>query len=220
MCGRFALIDTQKEVLQNRFNLDDSIISLKPNYNIAPSQFTPIITMDNPKHITMARFGFIPFWAKEDKIGYKMINARGETIMEKRTYKKAFEEHRCLIPANCFYEWKKEKDGKHPYLIQRKDKKLFTFAGITSKWEDPKSKKEIYSFSIITISPNILMKPIHDRMPVILPKDKEREWLSDESLANLQKLLKPYPKTDMNAIEISTLVNSPKNNSKEVIQPV
>jgi len=218
MCGRYGQTNTDKEKIKKRFRLKEINFDLVPRYNIAPGQDVPIILNETKQELTMARWGLIPFWAKEEKIGYKMINARAETITEKPSYRSAIKKKRCLILADGFYEWKKTNGTKQPYRIYMKDEELFAFAGIWDYWA--KDDKHIISCSIITTNPNKLLKPIHDRMPVILPKEKEEAWLSDISIDDAVALLKPHDDKSMCAIEISTLVNSPKNNTAEVLKAV
>jgi putative SOS response-associated peptidase YedK len=204
MCGRFAITATKKDLeerFSSKFELD-----WKPNFNAAPTQQLPIILNDDLHKITFAKWGLIPFWAKDEKIGYKMINARAETIQEKKTYKSAFEKRRCLVLASGFYEWKKTKEGKKPYYFQTKDS-LFAMAGI---WE---KKDDKVSFSIITTKANKLTLKIHDRMPVILEKKEENLWLAHSSPA----LLDSYPASKMTMRPVSTNVNSVKNNNKNLL---
>src|SRR5690606_22287147 len=160
------------------------------------------------------QFGLIPFWAKENK-GY-VINARAETIFEKTMFKKGVIERRCLIPASFFFEWKKTPELKIPYAISLKDSELFSFAGIYVENENEGNK--IPSFAIITTAHNSLMKPIYDRMPVILSKDEEDEWLDPDMVEpeRIEKFLDPYPTDKMKAWKISSLVNKPQNDFKEI----
>ncbi len=211
MCGRFS-ITPSKEKIEERFHATMNA-EWKPNYNVAPSQMVPIITNENPKEIVMARFGFIPSWAEDAKMGYKMINTRAETILDKPTFKTAVKTKRCLILADGFYEWKATDKHKQPYRIGIKKGELFAFAGIWNTW------KGITTFSIITCSANAAMKPIHERMPVILPQDKEQEWLTnahDEALT----LLQPCDAKRMKTFVVSDAVNSVAHNSKELLLPV
>ena len=217
MCGRFSLTTAEKQVLLNRFDLEEIPFELKPRYNIAPSQDIPIIQNTNPKILTQARWGLIPSWAKDESLSFKMINARAETVNEKPAYKKPFEQKRCLIPADSYYEWDKVKNTKTPYRIMLKNEEIFSFAGIWETWN--KDGKSITSCSIITTEPNELMKKIHIRMPVILSKDKEKDYLNNSPEKAL-KLLKPFNATKMKMYQISDLVNSPKNDSIEVIKEV
>ncbi|TVM03350.1 MAG: hypothetical protein CV087_05650 [Candidatus Brocadia sp. WS118] len=219
MCGRYALVIIQE--LAKRFGIEAVNLVLTGNYNISPSQSIPVILNESPKELTLVRWGLIPSWSKPDTINkYSMINTRSESIMEKPTFKRLFKRKRCLVVADSFYEWKKEGAKKHPYRILLKDEALFAFAGIWDSWKAPDGK-EVQSCSIITTEPNTLIKPIHDRMPVILPMNKEKEWLSadlDETVG--LSLLRPYDAKKMKVYEISTLVNSPANNIPSIIEPL
>ena len=222
MCGRSSLTKTEKE-LEERFNATFYSEDLErynpiPNFNVAPSHILPVILNSDPTHFNPVRWGFIPFWAKDIKIGYMMINARIETLLEKRTFKKAVENKRCIIPMDGFYEWKKEGSQKQPFRIQRKDAALFSFAGLWSKWNSPEGE-EITSFTIITRSPNDLMKEIHDRMPAILLEDQEEAWLSDDvQVQDLLDMLEPYPDDLMEAYPVSKEVNNVRNNHPGLIE--
>ncbi|MFC1615660.1 SOS response-associated peptidase [Patescibacteria group bacterium] len=217
MCGRF-LIKSSKKKLEKFFQASFVDDSFKPRYNAAPTQQLPVIINQDPKKIQLFHWGYIPFWAKDEKIGNRMINSRAETISEKPMFKKAFAEKRCLVITDGFYEWQKSKDGKIPYLIKMKDDQPFTFAGIWSSWKNPQSEV-INSFSIITTEANSLCKKIHDRMPVILKKENYRDWLDQKnSTTKLQKLLKAFDPQKMEAYEVSKDVNSPANNTADVIK--
>ena len=191
----------------------------RPNYNAAPTQNLPVILNSDPTTISLSRWGLIPSWAKEQKIGNRMINARAETLLQKPSFKTPFRKHRCLVLADSFYEWKKTSDGKIPHRIALKDNQPFAFAGIWEVWTNPDGQ-EIRSFSIITTEPNQLMKPLHHRMPVILKKENEGKWLQEIEISEAQAMLEPYPLEDLEAYPVSTLVNSPRNNSEEVLQPL
>jgi putative SOS response-associated peptidase YedK len=215
MCGRYNLYNFKN--IKDRFNIDKLDIELHENYNIAPSQLNPVVTRNSPNKIEMMKWGFIPFWAKDENIGFKMINARAETLNEKPAFKKSLEEYRCLVPANGFYEWKETKEGKIPYLIKMKDDSLFSFAGLFSTRTDTEGK-DIKSYTIITTSPNELMKNIHNRMPVILSKDDEDIWLDKNTeVDSALKILEPYDGDDLMAYKISSDVNSPRNNNKDLL---
>ncbi|MBU0979335.1 MAG: SOS response-associated peptidase [Nanoarchaeota archaeon] len=209
MCGRFSLFNIDS--VAYRFGLED-MPKLRPNYNIAPSQTTAVILNESPKAVSMLRWGLIPSWAKDEKMGYKMINARAESVVEKPSYKGPFRHKRCLVIADGFYEWKKVGSKKVPFRVTLKQD-LFAMAGIWDEWQD------IRTFSIITCAPNKLLKPIHDRMPVILPKEKETNWLTDGP-EDAKKLMKTYPEDGMKAFPISKLINSPENNGPEVIEQI
>ncbi len=217
MCGRFQLSVKGKQISE-RFNVEVFDEFYKPDYNCAPSQKLPVITNTEPAKLNYFKWGLIPFWAKDPKIGYKLINTRAETILEKPSFKNAFKQRRCLIPANGFYEWKKE-SNKTPYRIFLKSDELFAMAGIWESWKDAE-KKTVYTFSIITTNANSLMHNIHHRMPVILPQEHENDWLNDSGEKALQKLLVPFDSGKMEAYAISKKVNSPANNSAEITLPI
>ena len=217
MCGRYTF--TEFEGIEERFQIEPP--SLKPNYNVAPSQDVPVIINDGVNHLAMFRWGLIPFWAKDPAIGNKMINARAETVDEKPSFKTCLQRKRCLIVADGFYEWKREGTVKRPYRITLKNKELFGFAGLWDTWTSP-TGEIMNSCSVITTTPNELMAGIHNRMPAILSRDSERVWL-DQSIVDagyLKSLLIPYPSALMQAYEVSTLVNSVRNNAPECMEAV
>jgi putative SOS response-associated peptidase YedK len=217
MCGRFQLSVKGKQISE-RFNVEVFDELYKPNYNCAPSQKLPVITNDQPHSLSYFRWGLIPFWAKDPKLGYRNINTRSETISSKPSFKNAFKKRRCLIPANGFYELRKD-ENKTPFRIFFKNEKLFALAGIWETWKDAENKI-INSFSIITTEPNSLSKDIHNRMPVILKPEDEQSWLSENNEELLKKLLVPFDPNKMAAYAISKEVNSPKNNKPGIIIPV
>ena len=210
MCGRFGFAKS-KENVKKRFNLKKLPDELPLKYNIAPQQQIPVILNESPDELSMIRWGLLPSWSKEEKTAYSMTNARAETIMEKPSYKKLIQSKRCLILADSFYEWQKNDAGKVPHRIYMKNEDMFAFAGIWDCWE--KEGKGIKTCSIITTSPNSLMKSIHDRMPVILKESDEAAWLSNIKIDRVLALLTAYSDDQMAAYPISTLVNSPTNNS-------
>jgi putative SOS response-associated peptidase YedK len=224
MCGRFTLSASIEEIM-DRFEIQ-SFLDMEdytPSYNIAPSQSVLAVINDGKANrMGFLRWGLIPPWAKDMSIGQKMINARAETLLEKPSFRNAFKKKRCLIIADSFYEWKRHEDKqKTPMRIKLKDDSLFAMAGIWEGWKTPEGTS-IFSCSAITTSPNDLMKDIHDRMPVILKKNDEKTWL-DPSISDpiyLTPLLRPLEANLMEAYEVSTQVNSPKNNSIDLIQKI
>ncbi len=216
MCGRFQLSVKGKQISE-RYNTEVFDEMYTPSYNCAPSQYLPVVTNDNPSQISYLKWGLIPFWAKDPKVGFKNINTRAETISEKPSFRNAFARRRCLIPANGFYEWKKDKK-KIPFRIALADDSIMSFAGIWEQWKDSEGKA-INTFSIITTEANKLISSIHHRMPVILHQKDEEQWLKDNDKDALQNLLAPLPSEEMKMYEISPLVNSPKNNSPEILLP-
>lgn len=219
MCGRYT--NTAKlDAMQLRFDFDTDETDFVPRYNIAPTQYAPVLILDDSgnKRLEMMRWGLIPHWAKDASIGNRMINARSETIHEKPVFKSPFQKKRCLVLADGFYEWQKTGKTKQPLRITLKNRQLFGMAGLWSRWKDANGK-EIKTFTIITTTPNALMKKIHDRMPVIIPPDLEDAWLQGEDLDKLQGMLVAYPAKEMAAYEVSTIVNSPKNDIADCIKP-
>lgn len=219
MCGRFSLAeDIHRLQMQFQFEYEGEYF---PRYNIAPSQNILTVIQGNEGRIgKQLRWGLIPFWAKDEKIGYKLINARAETLDEKASFKHPLKKRRCLILADGFYEWKKDVKTKQPYRFVLKNREPFAFAGLWDRWE--KGNEVIYSCTIITTRPNELAEKVHDRMPVILTRENQNAWLDRtiEDTEYLKSLLVPYDAEEMEAYEVSTLINSPKNETKEVIAPV
>jgi len=220
MCGRYSFAPELK-IVNEHYDITIKDGDLEPNYNCAPSQKLPVISNDAPGELSRYSWGLIPFWAKDKSIGYKMINARGETLTEKPAFRNAFRSRRCLVLADAFYEWKKMAGSKVkiPYRIFIPGQPVFSMAGIWETWKNPDGEI-IRSFSIVTISPNELMAEIHDRMPVILSKEDGKIWLESKDPKSLKELIKPFPAKLMDAYRISTLVNSPRNNGSDIISPI
>lgn len=222
MCGRFTLF-TDIEEIKERFDIQGSFDEeYQSSYNIAPSQSVLSVINDGVRNrLGYLRWGLIPFWAKDEKAGYKMINARAETIAEKASFRNAYKKKRCLIIADSFYEWKKTPERKIPMRIKLKNHAPFGMAGLWESWKSPEGIS-IYSCSVITTVPNELMTSIHDRMPVILKPEDEKDWLnpSINDPAYLQQYLKSFDSEQMVAFEVSTDVNSTKNNSPNLIQQI
>ena len=220
MCGRVALHDDKQflEEVKKTIKQVQHNLTLQPSYNIAPSQ--TIATLTNDRIYQYTRFGLIPHWAKNTK--FQPINARAETLTEKPTFRTPFKSKRCIIPVNGFYEWKKEGGHKIPYWIYPTKGNYFALAGIYDTWTNPETNEKITSSAIITTSPNDIMKPIHDRMPVILEPEDWAIWLDKgikESEA-LTPLLQPFSDSSMDAYEVSTFVNTPANNTEKCITPM
>lgn len=222
MCGRFSLYH-QPNLIAHRFELDNvEAIALDPRYNIAPSQDILAIVHDGKTNRGgFLRWGLIPSFAKDPKIGSKMINARAETLHEKPSFAKLLARRRCIIPANGFFEWQKTDHGKIPMHIQMTDGEPFAMAGLWDRWQDD-SGETVTSCTIITTEPNPLMAPIHNRMPAILTQDQEAAWLDRRETATdrLRRLLTPFDSRYMTATAVSSLVNSPKHDSPACIAPI
>lgn len=191
MCGRYNL--NLNNDFYKRFGLANKLPSFPKNIEVSPGQIEPIITHQEGLNLVwVMKWGMIPFWAKERGVGNKMFNVRAESLTTKIGFKKSFNTKRCLVPSNGFYEWKTENGKKVPYLIEVKDRPLFAFAGIYDIWEEPVSGHEVYSYAIITTEPNSAIKPIHNRMPVILRTEQEKIWLdSSVPTLKLKNLLNP-----------------------------
>jgi putative SOS response-associated peptidase YedK len=223
MCGRFVKTSSGEE-LSRRFGFDDipSGNLFEPHYNIAPSQEHPIlIVSEDHRKVSPMKWGLVPYWAKDLKIGHKMINARSEGIEEKPSFRMPLRKRRCLVIADGFYEWcKPDKKTKVPHFFKLKSGEPFAFAGLWDLWN--KDGQILKTFTIITTTPNELMKPIHNRMPVILKEADEGKWLDPEieDPKNVLPLLKPYPSDEMECIKVSSLVNSPKNDVPDCIVAV
>jgi putative SOS response-associated peptidase YedK len=184
----------------------------------------PVIRQDpeKPKRIeSRMRWGLIPFWAKDASIGYKMINARAETVASKPAFRDALKKRRCLIPADGFYEWKKTKPAKTPFCFTMSDDSIFAFAGIWDRWNNPEGET-VETCCIITTTPNALLADVHDRMPVILPDDAYDLWLDPgmEKTDAIVDVLKPFDPALMQRYEVSTRVNLVKNDDPQVIEKV
>ena len=223
MCGRASLtksISAIEKRLQAKLDLEATgTDSPLPNYNVAPTQFHPVVTSEAPDVIQLYKWGLIPFWAKDHKIGSRLINARSETILEKPSFK-GIHKKRCIVPFDGFYEWKKTPDGKIPFRITLVDEGIFTIAGIWSSWKNPEGKT-VYTFTLLTREPNELMAPIHNRMPAILLPEQEQLWLDTEIPASeVVQMLGPYPDEWMKAYAVSRSVNNARNNNPNLIKPV
>lgn len=219
MCGRFTLTQSAQAIAET-FELSE-IPDFEPRYNIAPSQSVAAIVREKgtPKNqLKWMRWGLIPSWAKDPKIGNKMINARAETLTEKPSFRNAFKSRRCLVIADGFYEWKKEKDHKQPYYFQLENRQLFTFAGLWETWQKD-TKEMISSCTIITTEANEFMNPIHSRMPVILNKDFYDQWLNLalKDSNTLLSLLKSDDSAIMTYIPVKDTVNKASHDSSDCL---
>ena len=223
MCGRYTLF-SDKETIEEHFRVqaeDDQLFT--PNYNVAPGSTMPVILIgkSGSREVGGLRWGLVPKWADSVDTGYKMINARGETLDEKKSFKGPFLKKRCLIPANGFFEWKKTGNAKEPFYIRVLSDEIIAFAGLFEKWTSPEGE-DIFSYTIVTTEANALVQPLHERMPVILKPENYERWLDRENqdVEGLKKLLNPYPMEEMATLRVSKEVNTPKNNYPELLQPI
>jgi putative SOS response-associated peptidase YedK len=226
MCGRYVSA-TPPDQIAAYFGAEAPEALLDPSYNVAPTDDVYAVLSDgSTRHIDAFHWGLVPLWAKDPKIGSKMINARAETLSEKNAYKSAFTRRRCLVPADGFYEWKKDPDApakakKQPYFIHRPDGEPYAFAGLWEVWKGPnKDQEPLRSCTIITTSPNDAMAEIHDRMPVILPRSAWDTWLDRDidDLELLGKLLVPSAPQIITMHPVSTEVNNVRNNGEQLIE--
>ena len=228
MCGRYALT-TPAEVIAQIFRLG-VISDYAPRWNIAPTQSAPVIRADRStgeRRLDLLRWGLVPFWAKDESIGNRMVNARSESVAQKPPFRELLERRRCIIPADAFYEWSKpssSRQKKQPFALRLKDDRVFGFAGLWDRWKGPKDaplQQPLESYTILTTSPNVVAGQLHDRMPVmlVLPEQWDR-WLdvSASNAAALEPLLQPVPDAAMHVYPVSTRVNTPDNDDPELLR--
>jgi putative SOS response-associated peptidase YedK len=228
MCGRFVSASPPDEIARY-FDATAPEALLEPSYNVAPTNDVYAVLDDGGvRRLDAFHWGLVPHWAKDPKVGSRMINARSETLATKNAYKPSFKRRRCLIPADGFYEWKKVPGSKRkqPYFINRADGEPLAFAGLWSVWRGPADQADqdqgLRSCTILTTEANETMAPLHDRMPVILPASAWDQWLdpANDDLDTLGKLLVPAPPDLITARPVSTQVNSVRNKGAELVEPV
>ena len=220
MCGRYSLIADLGELAQ-RFEFNGDRLTFEPAYNVAPTQQVLTVVGGDTRRGGFMRWGLIPHWAKNASIGGRMINARAETVAEKPAFRDALRRRRCLVLADGFYEWQRSGTVRRPMRVVMRTREPFAFAGLRSVWRDPDGNR-VPSCAIITTAANELLRPIHDRMPVVLPKELEEFWLdaSVEDAPTLTGIMASYPAGAMEAFEVSRLVNSVANDAPKVVAPV
>lgn len=210
------------KVNPNPFDFDG--LDFEATYNAAPTDLMPVYLVrskDNQGLTSLARWGLIPSWAKDERIGAKLINARADTISEKSSFRNAFYRRRCLVPMNGFFEWEATPSGKQPYYFRLLNSELFAAAGLYEWWKRPDGEW-LQSFTVITGDPNEIVGNIHDRMPVVIEPEQWKNWLDpqNENPEALKRLLKPFPAEEMRCYPVSTRVNSVKNDGPELIEPL
>jgi putative SOS response-associated peptidase YedK len=219
MCGRYMLT-TPVDALRQMFLFTERP-NLAPRYNIAPTQEVPIVrpTRDGAgRELIMVRWGLVPYWADDPKIGNRLINARRESVARTAAFREAYQRRRCLAPADGFFEWQKDGRTRQPLVVRRKDQAPFAFAGLWERWPQP-GGGVLRSCTIITCPANELIAPVHDRMPVILATEDYERWL-DPSRADGRELLEPYPAAELEAFPVNPRVNSPQYDDPECIAPL
>ncbi|CAI2717876.1 SOS response-associated peptidase [Nitrospina watsonii] len=219
MCGRYSLTKPLKTI-QHHFAALPVGLFHEPRYNIAPSQTLPVVVNNGSERtLRPMRWGLLPAWAKDEKLGHKLINARAETVHEKPSFKASFRQHRCLVPTDGFYEWKQDDNGKTPHRIFMEDGALFAFAGLWSAWRGPAGPIE--TFTILTTEANRPLQSLHHRMPVILMPEDYSGWLDPAATSpSLKALMQPLAGDKLTFHAISKTVNSPKNDLPDCQQPL
>ncbi|MDX5442919.1 MAG: SOS response-associated peptidase, partial [Hymenobacteraceae bacterium] len=217
MCGRYTIIPKAK----GNSRAVKLLQEFQARYNAAPSQALPVITSAEPDKLQFFHWGLLPHWSKDREYKHKPINARAETLTEKPTFKSLLTQKRCLVPADSFFEWRSVGKTKKPYRIQLKSEELFTFAGLWDEWVDKQTGEVEHTFTIITTTANEMVKPLHERMPVMLHPDEENLWLTDAGGANQTHLnmLRPYPAEEMKLYAVTEFVNAASHDSPATIEP-
>lgn len=231
MCGRYGLVVKDARELGDRFRAINTLEGLSSRYNIAPGQVNPVISASLPHSDPLLRregvnrieqmfWGLIPSWAKDDSFKFKTINARAEGIENKPVYRKPFRMSRCLVPATGFYEWDKKQKSSQPYYFKLVNDEMFGFAGLFDEWINPRDGREIMSYTIITTQANGVVGKVHPRMPVILRREDEDEWLNPDITEPdyLSAFLKPYPDAEMVSYPVSAAVNFPGRDDEGLIR--
>jgi putative SOS response-associated peptidase YedK len=220
MCGRFS-ITLEAEEIQLKLGLGELPEDWKPRFNVAPSQPVAVVLDPDHRDVHWMMWGLVPFWAKSTGIGSRLINARAETVAEKPAFRQAFQQRRCLILADGFYEWLKpgsQGAASVPYYFHEKHGLPFTFAGLWDRWQD-QNGNELQSCTIITCPANKVVQPIHDRMPVILDEKARWEWLAPLANPALQALLRPVDDGFLERYAVSRIVNNPRVDAAECLAP-
>lgn len=233
MCGRYTLF-TPQATLEERFDADAEE-PLEPRYNCAPGQRLPVVTNEAPDTIRTLKWGLVPPWADNESVGTDLINARAETVREKRSFADAYKKRRCLVLADGFYEWVSRGERKQPYRVAFTDDRPFAMAGLWERWTPPQTQTglgefaggstpavepdSIETFTVITTEPNDLVSTLHHRMAVVLDESEEETWLSGDA-DEAERLLDPYPDDAMEAYPVSTRVNSPANDGPSLVEAV
>ena len=218
MCGRYVLKASALD-LQAQFHLDE-VPQLFARYNIAPTQAAPIILDAAPRKLVVAQWGLVPHWAKDPKIAHQFINARAETLSEKGVFKELLEKHRCLVPADGFYEWRHEGKQRLPHFVHPPGGQLMAMAGLWSRWRSPEGM-DLNTFVIVTTRANAELQSLHDRMPVLLDAEGRQRWLSGAThdFAALEELMHPWHQSKLEVTEVSTHVNSVAVDDPQCLQP-
>lgn len=227
MCGRYAYAVRREQIKKEFKAVVGKSAADEPRYNVAPSQMIDaVLNHEGERILSRLKWGLVPSWAKDAEIGSRLINARAETLGEKPSFREAFKKRRCVVPASGFYEWKKAGGGggggKQPFYFYLNEREVFGFAGLYEQWLDRQTGELLETCTIITTAANEILKPVHDRMPVILSAGDYDEWLDEKAFDadRAQKLLKPYPAREMSAHPVGKSVNVPDSDSARLIEPL
>lgn len=221
MCGRYGFSVKDAKQVYKRFEVVNELPDIRSRFNLAPGQMNPVITSHSPNQIQYMFWGLIPHFAHDENYKYTTINAKSETVDRLPSFREPLRYKRCLIPATGFYEPDKSFNPTVWHYFQLKSQELFAFAGIYDIWEDKKTGKKIYSYTIITTTPNDVVAPIHHRMPVILRREDEGDWLNPDTVEpeHLLPLLKPYPAEEMEEWRVSNAAKNVRNEGPDLIKP-
>jgi putative SOS response-associated peptidase YedK len=218
MCGRFTQRADRKALLKS-FQVAE-VPHVEPRYNISPTQdVLAVCEREDGREATFYKWGLVPSWAKDASMGARLINARSETVAEKPAFRQAFRQRRCIIPADGFYEWQRIDGRKQPFFFRMRDERPFGFAGLWERWEG-EGGRVVNSCAILTTEANEVLRPVHDRMPVILHPEDYEMWLGADAreLDLVKEMLRPYPAGEMTGYPVDTSVNSPRNQGEELIE--
>jgi putative SOS response-associated peptidase YedK len=224
MCGRARLSSDVSEIkLVFSIPPERPTPNIPANWNAAPTEDLPVVRYDaraDGRSLDVMRWGLVPFWAKDIKVGFSNINAKAETVETRPAFREAFARRRCLVPFDCFYEWKKLGKDREPYAVALADRRLMALAGLWESWRSPTGER-VRSFTIVTTAPNALLAELHDRMPVILAPEAWPVWLGESPAGpeQLKALLKPYPDEDLVTWRVDKRVGDPKNKDPSLIEP-
>lgn len=224
MCGRYVRRSDKQKIAEHFAVHGPSIPDFGPSWNVAPQTFQPVVRLNRhtgERELVLLRWGLIPFWAKDAKIGLRSINARAENIATAPAFREAFRSRRCLVPADAFYEWQKiGARTTQPFAIAMKDNSPYAFAGLWERWREPASGQPLETFTVITTDPNELLAPLHDRMPVILPQRDYSRWLEPGDPARPPvDLLRPFPAEKMTAWKVNGKVGNVRNDTPDCMEP-
>lgn len=225
MCGRYYRRSDKQKIAEAFRTGVPTTFEILPSYNVAPQTFQPVVALNRKsleRELLQMRWGLVPYWASDPKIGYSTINAKSETLTTSSVFREAFKRRRCLVPADGFYEWQPiDRKTKQPFAFALKDGSLFALAGLFDVWKDKKTGEALFSYSVITTDPNELLEPFHNRMPVILKPDDYERWMAPAEPHRLPvDLLRPYPDEQMTAWRIGSAVGNVKNDDPSLIAPV